>query len=284
MIDYFLVIVALVYVTVATIFDVKTREVPDWLSFSLIAIAVFSNFLYSLIFNQWNYILYSLIGLAVFFSFGSLMYYARQWGGGDAKLLAGLGALLPQYPILLKNYFNPNLNIPFLLIFIINILVAGGVYGLIYSVVIAARNKKSFLKEFISLINFYKEKMFFLIAFLFMLAALSFFFSLQAIIIPFTFVIIFIIFTFVFIKAVENSSMYKLISVDKLTEGDWVVSINSKIRYKPNPLGVTKQDIAKIKKLKAKKVLVKEGLPFVPAFLIGLIISLIWGNLFLYLV
>src|SRR3989344_8670481 len=159
MIDYFLISIALIYLILATIFDIKIKEVPDWLSFSLIAIALFTNFLYSVVFNEWDYIIFSLIGLVIALIFGSLMYYSRQWGGGDTKLLIGLCALIPMYPKTLLNYFNPSLNLPFLAILLLNILITGGIYGLLFSAGLAIKNHKKFSKEFDLLIKNYTSKL-----------------------------------------------------------------------------------------------------------------------------
>lgn len=284
MIEYFLVIVTLVYVIAATIFDIKTREVPDWLNFSFIAIAIFTNLLYSLMTKEWIYIIYSLIGLVTFFCLGSLMYYAGQWGGGDAKLLVGLGAIIPIYPKILLNYFNPNLNIPFLVILAFNILIAGGFYGLVFSVCIAIKNKNKFLREFGIILKINKKRIVSVLLILLFTFCLAILFEVSMIVIPFILVVSFIGLTFLFVKAVENSSMYKLIDIKDLTEGDWVVKTiksRGKIVYAPSLLGITNQEILKLKKYNIKKVLVKDGLPFIPAFLIGLLISLIYGNIFL---
>ena len=288
MIDYFLISIALIYLILATIFDIKIKEVPDWLSFSLIAIALFTNFLYSVVFNEWDYIIFSLIGLVIALIFGSLMYYSRQWGGGDTKLLIGLCALIPMYPKTLLNYFNPSLNLPFLAILLLNILITGGIYGLLFSAGLAIKNHKKFSKEFDLLIKNYTSKLnikfylyYIMPVILVFILMLIFNYLLSMIFIIF---IILLIFIYIFIKAVENSSMYKLINVKNLEEGDWVVNqikIKNKIIYKPKLLGVTKQDIIKLQKSSIKKVLIKDGLPFVPAFLVGFIISIIFGNLFL---
>jgi len=82
-------------------------------------------------------------------------------------------------------------------------------------------------------------------------------------------------------KTIEHISMRKAIPTNKLVEGDWVneeIKINGKIIYSPKSLGVNKKQIELIKKHK-KNVQIREGIAFVPAFLIGTIISLIWGNL-----
>ena len=81
--------------------------------------------------------------------------------------------------------------------------------------------------------------------------------------------------------------MYKYISVDKLTEGDWVaedIIVKGKLICSKKDLELTKEQISKLRKLKIKNVFVKEGIPFVPSFLIGLLITLIWGNLLAYII
>ncbi|GIU69536.1 MAG: hypothetical protein KatS3mg002_0772 [Candidatus Woesearchaeota archaeon] len=43
----------------------------------------------------------------------------------------------------------------------------------------------------------------------------------------------------------------------------------------PKDLGISKEQIELLKKSKIKKVLVKEGIPFIPAFLIAFILTMI---------
>ena len=82
--------------------------------------------------------------------------------------------------------------------------------------------------------------------------------------------------------------MYKQVSVEKLTEGDWIakdVIIGKKKICGPDDLGATKQHIRQLIALKRQKkisnVLIKEGIPFVPSFLIAFVLTYIFGNLFL---
>ena len=88
------------------------------------------------------------------------------------------------------------------------------------------------------------------------------------------------------VKAVENSCMLKYVSPEKLTEGDWIakdIKIGGKYIAGPKDLGIEKKQIKKLmelyKKRKVKKVLIKEGIPFVPSFLIAFILTIIFGNL-----
>lgn len=83
------------------------------------------------------------------------------------------------------------------------------------------------------------------------------------------------------IKSIESISMEKTILTSKLVEGDWIneeVKINGKLIYSPKSLGVNKEQIELIRKHK-KNIKVKEGIAFIPSFLIGTIISLIFGNI-----
>ena len=81
---YFLIIIALFYVFIAMLFDIKTKEVPDWLSYSLIIISLGIEGIYSLFTKNYWIIIYGLIGASICFLFGCLMYYTKQWGGGDS--------------------------------------------------------------------------------------------------------------------------------------------------------------------------------------------------------
>ena len=95
----------------------------------------------------------------------------------------------------------------------------------------------------------------------------------------------------IFVKAIEKTSMLKFIKPTELVEGDWIakdIIINKKKIAGPKDLGVSKKQIEKLVSLykikKIKKVLIKEGLPFLPSFLISYIVTLIWGNLIVGLI
>ena len=84
------------------------------------------------------------------------------------------------------------------------------------------------------------------------------------------------------VHLVEKIALHKIISVKKLTEGDWITQnlyLNNKLIYNKKSPGVTKEQINKILRSKVKKVKVREGIPFIPSFLIALIITLIFKNL-----
>jgi len=283
-VDLLFLIILIIYLIIASITDIKTREVPDWLSYSLIITAFAIKGIHSILSKDPSYFLYGLLGFGIFFLIGNLMYYTKQWGGGDAKLLMGMGIILITYPETLIKYFNPSLKVPFLLSLIINIFIVGALYSIILSIIFAIKNKKEFKEKFKITFNLPKIKLMRIVVPLTSLILII----LTLIIVKdniikltlmslFVFAVL-ILYLLIFIKAVEKTCMFKKIKVKNLREGDWITKEIKNI-YSPKSLGVTNKQIELIQKTNIKEVIVKDGLPFVPPILIGTIISLIFGNL-----
>lgn len=283
--DVFLILITIIWVIFASITDLKKREVPDWLSYSLIIIGIIFSLINSIIKSNFFLLIKPLIGFITFFIIGNLMYYSKQWGGGDAKLLMSFGIIFASYPEFLLNYFGPNLELPFTLILLINIIVIGALYGIIWSIYLSINNKQKFLKEFKFLLEKNKKGRYIITISTILLIILSLFLEreLRLFTISLASLLFVFFYTSLFIRSVENSCMFKKLEVEKLTEGDWVtekVIIDGKLIYSPRNIGVTKEDIISLNKLKSriKYVTIKEGIPFVPSFLIAIIVSLIFGS------
>ncbi|MFH1209188.1 MAG: A24 family peptidase [archaeon] len=276
-IDILIVIIILLYLIFASISDIKTREVPDYLSYSLVIIVSVLKVLDAVTKKDIRILLYSFIGFAVFYGLSLLMYYSRQWGGGDAKLLISLGIAFPTYPEFLLKFLNPNLNSPFLLIITINLLILGSIYSFIYIFFIILKNRKR-LKEIKIKINRYLLiiPLLFIVVSLFIpspLKLISLFIAFLSLIYPYLLGLI---------KDIERICMLQTIPLSKLTEGDWIpksIYYKNKLIYNRNSPGITKKQIALLKKHKFKKITVKYGIPFVPSFLFTIIFSLLLGNL-----
>jgi len=283
---YYLILtsIALIALIIATITDLKTREVPDWLSYGLISVGLGLNLIFSLIYQNYNIIINSLLGFAFFLIVALIMFYTGQWGGGDSKVLMGLGALIG---------FNTKfVESPFLVSLLINILLVGAVYGLLWSFTLVLKNLKNFLKEFKKASHSSKaiKSRTYVIFSVILILILAFFnkgTALGFLLLALAVIILITFYLWIFVKAVEKTCMIKSITPDKLTEGDWIVK---NIKYKgkyicgPKDLGIEKKQIMVLKKLykqnKIKNILIKEGIPFVPSFLIAYIITLFFGNLF----
>ncbi|MBS3140860.1 prepilin peptidase [Candidatus Woesearchaeota archaeon] len=274
MLDLIFLIIVLIYLITASLYDIKTREVPDFLSYSLLAIALFFSLSKSIYFLTFSFILQSLFGMLIFLLLSFILYYSKQWGGGDAKLLIALGASFPVYPEILLQYFSPNLSMPFQAILLINLAVFGSLYSILYAILVVIKNHslKNFNKKYLILL--YLSLLLFVISFF-----LEITFSLLLILVA---LLALYPFLYHFIKIFEKNFMNKTIPLSKVTEGDWLtenVYKNKKLILSKNLPGLTLQDIKRLKSLKIKQVKIKYGMPFIPSFLIAFIISLIIGSL-----
>ncbi|MDO8460055.1 MAG: A24 family peptidase, partial [Nanoarchaeota archaeon] len=137
---YFLFGLAFLWTLFATIQDLKSREVANWLNFSFISSALAYRAFYSLSTKNHSFFLYGLAGLAIFFILANALYYSKVFAGGDAKLLMGYGIILPFQNITSLFFIS--------LLFILLLFLAGAIYSIFYSFFIVSKNKIVFKKEF----------------------------------------------------------------------------------------------------------------------------------------
>ncbi|MBI2134484.1 prepilin peptidase [Candidatus Woesearchaeota archaeon] len=263
--------------------DFRTREVPDWANFGLIAAGFGINLLLSVIYWEYSFILNSIAGFGIFFAIAWIMFYTGQWGGGDSKILMGLGAVIG------IDIFSG--KIPFLADFLINALIIGALYGILWSFFLIAKNSKKFVKSFRKLNSSKRtilaKKIVLALFFVFILAgflAPEAFLRLISVYLALITALTF--YLWLAVKAVEDSCMLKFVKPQQLTEGDWIakdIKISGKYIAGPKDLGIEKKQIRKLmefyRKRKIKNVLIKEGVPFVPSFFVAYIITLVFGNL-----
>ena len=263
---YYLIFIFVVLLLVAaSISDFRRREVPDSISYILIAGGLLLSFIYSLAYGTVSNLIYMPFSILLLFGFSYFMYRLGQWGGGDVKLLFGLSMVFTSL-----NLFS---NRSFIALFM-NILLFGGVYGLLGTIFVGIVKIKKLKKYF----KFYDIPFF--IA-MFAIIILSFF-VIPAPLNIFIDVAAFMLFSMRFVFLVANNLMYVKESVSKLTEGDWLADSpkdkNGKNIVPERNTGLTLSDIKKLKESGAKEVTVKIGLPFVPGILFAVIITIIFGN------
>ena len=232
--------------------DIKTREIPDWVNFGLIGIGFGINILFSVIYWKINFIISSIIGFAAFFILAWAMFYTGQWGGGDSKILMSLGALIG-IDIFSKNFFLAH--------FLVNALLVGALYGILWSIFSIFRNKKKFFNNFKKSINSKKTKLakkillvLFIILVLLAVSVPDKFVKLMILYLALISIITF--YLWVAIKAVENACMLKYVKPQQLTEGDWIakdVRIDGKYITGPKDLGIEKKKIKKLIALYKKR-------------------------------
>jgi Flp pilus assembly protein protease CpaA len=259
----FLWSLALLWIVFATIQDVKSREIANWLSFSLVVFALGFRFFYSLFSaSDFSFFYQGILGLGIFFLLGNLFYYGRMFAGGDAKLMIALGAVLPIYETTLE-------NVQFFLIFLLLFFFSGAIYSLIVSSGLVIKNFKVFRKEFT--VQFKKNKKIFYLMVCLGLAVMLLGF-LDSFLFIFGILIFVTSYLYIFAKAVDESCMVKIVNTKNLVEGDWLYSDLKvgKKKVKATWDGLNQKDIVAIKKYH-QKIKVKQGIPFTPAFLISMI-------------
>ena len=260
----FLILLALIWIIFAVVQDLKTREVANWLNFSLIIFALGFRFFYSLFSNQgFEFFYQGLIGLGIFFVIGNLFYYGRLFAGGDAKLMIALGAVLG-----FSESFLINLKIFVLFFFLF--LFTGAFYGLGISIVLSLKNFKKFKREFFWQLN-KNRKLIYLVMF-FGLVLMAFGFA-EGLLFVLGILVFILPYFYAYAKAVDESCMVKKVKTNQLTEGEWLyedVKIGRKFIEKSWD-GLSKEQIKKIKK-RYKEIKIRQGIAFTPVFLISFLI------------
>jgi len=268
--NMFLIAMALVWMIVAVIQDFKHREVENWWSFSLIVTALVYRAFVSINNLDYRYFMWGLIGLGVGFILCNAFYYGRVFAGGDAKLLMALGVIIPFS-------LNWQYNLIFVMAFLIFMLFAGAVYGFIYSVVLTFMNLREFKHEFFKQFKKYK-KLAIIVSVCGLIAVLAFYFYGLYSIAIISCILVIMPVLLIYSKAIEEVNMKRFVDVKDLTVGDWI-AVSLKVHgktIKPNWEGLSEEELKFIVKNYHKKVLVKYGIPFTPAFLLGFISMLIF--------
>lgn len=271
---YFLFFLALIWCIFASVQDMKKREIANWITYSFIIFALAHRAFYSVIEKDGGrFFLWGMGGFLVFLILAHLFYYTRAFAGGDAKLLMGFGAILP---------FEKFGDLLFLGAgFIFLLFLVGAVYSLFYSLFLVYKNWDKFRIALSENLRKYNKllSMLLFICLIYLIGVLinGYDISLWSVLA----ILIFILaITFIYLKAVETSCLIVLMDPRKLTEGDWLerdIRIKGRVIRK-SVHGLSTEEIVLLKK-NGKKVLIKQGVPFAPAFLISI---LIFGISYLY--
>ena len=75
-----MVVVGLVFLLTASYSDIRTREVPDWISYGLMFVGLGLRLMFSFV-EGWELFASGLLGLGVGWLLAYMLYVADQWGG-----------------------------------------------------------------------------------------------------------------------------------------------------------------------------------------------------------
>ncbi len=266
--EIMLVVLSLTVLVVASIFDLKTREIPDYLSIGFIVSVIGIEFIYGF-YENFSYLIYGLFGLGVSFILVFAFYHLKQMGGGDAKLLMGLGAAFASFK---EPYY--------FLILLTSLIFVGGVYSFIWGIFLFVKNRKKSLPLFVKTLRKRRKYRIVLVLGAIILLVLSFFMpniTSRLLVISLLLALILSFYLSIFISVVEKVAFLKSVPIAKVTEGDWLakdVVVEGKVVCSSKKTCLEKKDLRKFKKFKVKKVWIKYGIPFVPAIFFGVLFSL----------
>lgn len=258
-------VITIIILAIASYTDIKTREVPDWISYALIFIALGFAIIFSFI-EGWFVLVSSLFGFGIAVALGFLLYYTQQWGGADSKLLMGMGAVIGiAFPFSVKSFD--------LLWYFLLILFIGTIYGLFWMGYLAVKKHQHFRPMFKQKFKEHKRLLIPIIVLKIVFTLLTFLYPPAW---PFIPVPLAVFLLFLFVNSVEHSCFRKTVSPKVLTEGDWLAQ---PIHIKGKPFlpkkTLTKKDIQQIQRKRIHSVIIKEGIPFVPAFFLAYCVLLI---------
>ena len=258
---YFLFALAFVWLCFAVVQDIRTREISNWLNFSLLSFALLYRAYVALVTDNSGFFWWGIISTIFFVFLAYILYYGRAFAGGDAKLLMALGPVIP------FERLSDALVLGFG--FIAALFLLGSIYSLLYTLVLVPQQWKAFKKSFVVQIRDIRSLTFICLllgvvmgvafAFIDLVIGLSMFIALALLPLLYSYG-----------KTVERVFFIKTVSAARLTEGDWLVRgvRVGKLFIKPSVQGLTLKDIALLRKA-GKSVVIKEGIPFSPAFLLA---------------
>ncbi|GBF36259.1 archaeal preflagellin peptidase FlaK [Methanofervidicoccus abyssi] len=132
-------LIGLICLVIGAIQDLRSREVEDHLWIFMSIVGVMSHLYLTVVSGDITYILRSLCGFILCFILGYIMFLFGV-GGGDGKLLAGMGALVPKYTTPIHTAFGSVLNIGYIPSFPIMVFINGMFLMVFLPIIILIKN------------------------------------------------------------------------------------------------------------------------------------------------
>lgn len=277
----------LVFLFLASIFDLRTGEIPDAVSFGLAAALIFASFFVSAIEGDYSFAATPFIWGLLFFAIGYALFELGQWGGGDVKLMGGIGASLGLLQALSFPFSNLQIfedRIPPLAVYIINMAFISTPYVVAYTMALGFMNPSAFTHFRKSLV---RPKRIAALIMSFLPFCMALFFRQQRIAAVYSLLPLFYTAS-VYMKSVEDKILAKTIPVGELN--DWDILVQDivvdgvRIAKRRNIEGVNPEQVKKIKELALKglippKIRIRWGVKFAPVLFLAYAATVGPGNL-----
>lgn len=276
--DYVIFATALGGSGIAAAYDLKTTEVPDRVFYAMMIIGIPAVILKMFFGGSFDtFAISGVTGLGLF-GFGYMMYRMGQWGGADMVLLALIGFMVPSTSL----GFPGQLAFPFGLSFLFNVFIVGAIYMVAYSIVFAVRNKEVAGKFWAGFKASSKMLVIISVSMVAVFTAITLYINsliggalnpldvLRGVGLPLVLTVGFLV-VYRLAKAIENFGFRKKIPISKLRLGDMLMGERKLV-------GITREQLNRIKKSGKKFVWIKEGVRFAPAFPMALLFTLFVGD------
>ena len=295
MFEYIILAIALIGTGLAGWQDFKTTGVEDKYAVFMGLGGILIYFINSYLTGIWTGFYQSLIVGSAFLIFGYLMYYSHQWGEADVLILGALGFLIPTS----LSIFVHSLAFPYYpILFLATVFIIGGVYSILYSFWVAFRTD-DFFKNLSDRLVSYSGTFLNLTVAIFIISIFSLGYVMNNLnvyidLITRQFVLMYMFFIAGFVliafsKTIDKFAFRKQVDTSDLIEGDVlaenIVISDDKYSKKLDGklfIGLEADDIKIIRQIR-KKVWVKEGIPFVPAFFFSVVFMWLFGNVFTFM-
>ena len=255
MLETIAILIAFIGSVIAAIWDLFTTEVPDEVLALMAGAGISIWFFYGVITTDFAPLVNSVIFGTGILAIGWLMYKKGHWGGADACLFASIAYLIPFYS---GTLFMPT--------YIFNFLLVGAIYMVIYALVLGIKNRwvfSYFVKDV-------RENSRLVLSLLCFVSLFVVFFTTTAGFNYLSLLLIGMVFFWRYGVVIEKHVFRRRVKTKDLRVGDVVENMIWR--------GITEREIKRLQK-KRKYVVIKEGVRFIPAFPIALVLSLLYGNL-----
>ena len=263
----------------ACISDLKTTEVPDTVSIGLVAIIVAASIVHSVYSSDYSHLINTVAVGFAYFIVALAMFYLGQWGGGDVKILAGIGCVLGYLNSI--NYVWVNSEIlPYYVVYFINMGLIAIPYFVVYSIVVGWGNGR-LMAEFAAQT---KRKAFLLTVVISFLPSLIALYAHLTSFIPIYLMLPLFAVLSTFLKVSEKVLFKRKVNPSELKVGDVLAEdllvSGVKVVSSSNMEGLTEEQLTAIRKLEhlPDEVTVKLGVKFVPILLLAFLMTVFLGN------
>ena len=274
------ILLAILFLFLGSIEDLKTGEIPEKISYGYIASALLVAGADAVLAGDSNLFLNSFLMGAAYFAVGFVLFYLGQWGGGDVKLAAGIGCTLGY--LAQAGYFH-DILFPYYATYFINMICVALPYATVYGLLLGAKSPET-RKEFDCYLRKKKTILVFVLSFAPSLAAL--YMGLDNIALFYTVIPVMVLIA-LYLKAVELKALRETVDVSRLREGDVPaedLEAEGEILIKKTDIeGLSPEDVKKVQDLAKQgklpeKIVIKRGIKFAPVLLLALLSALYVGN------